>query len=52
VSHPVLRIARALRMPIIYTLWARSVLRLYQSLTWSRGRLGKLIDRLLPVPEP
>jgi coenzyme F420-reducing hydrogenase beta subunit len=52
VSHPVLRIARALRTPIIYTLWARSVLRLYQSLTWSRGRLGKLIDRLLPVPEP
>jgi len=39
-------------MPVIYTLWARSALRLYQSVTWSRGRFGKLIDRLMPVPEP
>lgn len=51
-SHPMLRAARALRMPGIYTLWARSVLRLYQSVTWSRGRLGRLLDRLFPVPEP
>ena len=51
-SHPILRIARALRMPVIYTLWARSALRLYQSVTWSRGRFGKLIDKLMPVPEP
>jgi coenzyme F420-reducing hydrogenase beta subunit len=51
-SHPMLRAARALRMPGIYTLWARSILRLYQSVTWSRGRLGRLLDRLFPVPEP
>jgi hypothetical protein len=50
-SHRIFRLARALRMPAIYTLWARAVLRLYQSVTWSRGRLGKLIDRVLPLPE-
>ena len=51
-SHPMLRVARAARMPTIYTLWARTALRLYQSVTWSRGRLGRFIDRLLPVAEP
>jgi hypothetical protein len=45
------RLARALGMPRIYTAWARAALRLYQSVTWSRGRLGRLIDRVLPVPE-
>jgi hypothetical protein len=47
----VFRLARALRTPAIYTLWARSVLRLYQSVTWSRGRLGTLLDKLMPRPE-
>jgi hypothetical protein len=51
-SHAMLRLARAVRIPAIYTLWARVVLRLYQSVTWSRGRLGRLLDRLAPVPEP
>ena len=50
-SHPMLRAARALRAPAIYTLWARSMLRLYQSVAWSRGRLGRLLDTLLPRPE-
>ncbi len=50
-SHPMFRTARALHAPAIYTIWARSMLRLYQSVTWSRGRLGKLLDRLLPQPE-
>jgi coenzyme F420-reducing hydrogenase beta subunit len=50
-SHVVLRLARALRLPAIYTVWARAVLRLYQSVTWSRGRLGRLLDRLMPQPE-
>jgi coenzyme F420-reducing hydrogenase beta subunit len=50
-SHRMFRLARALRMPAIYTLWARSALRLYQSLTWSRGRLGKVLDALMPQPE-
>jgi coenzyme F420-reducing hydrogenase beta subunit len=50
-SHPMLRLARTCGMPAIYTAWARSMLRLYQSVTWSRGRLGRAIDKLLPVPE-
>jgi coenzyme F420-reducing hydrogenase beta subunit len=50
-SHPMLRLARASAVPGIYTMWARTMLRLYQSVTWSRGSLGKLLDRLLPRPE-
>jgi coenzyme F420-reducing hydrogenase beta subunit len=50
-SHPVLRLARAMGTPTIYTGWARWMLRLYQSVTWSRGRLGTLLDTLLPRPE-
>ncbi|MFL6720582.1 MAG: Coenzyme F420 hydrogenase/dehydrogenase, beta subunit C-terminal domain [Sphingomonas sp.] len=50
-SHVMLRLARAVRMPAIYTMWARTMLRLYQSVTWSRGRLGKLLDAVLPQPE-
>jgi hypothetical protein len=50
-SHRMFALARALRCPPIYTLWARSALRLYQSVTWSRGSLGKLLDRFLPQPE-
>ena len=46
-SHRMLRLARRLRRPAIYTGWARASLRVYQSVTWSRGRLGKLCDRLL-----
>lgn len=50
-SHRMFRFARCLHTPMIYTLWARSVLRLYQSLTWSRGTLGKLLDAVMPQPE-
>jgi len=50
-SHPMLRLARSMNAPSIYTLWARGMLRLYQSVTWSRGRLGRLLDTLLPRPE-
>jgi hypothetical protein len=48
------RFARGVGMPRLYLAWARAVLRLYQSLAWSRGRLGKLLDVLLPrtTPEP
>lgn len=41
------RLARTLRAPWLYTGWARLSLRLYQSLAWSRGRLGGLFDRIL-----
>lgn len=50
-SLPVFRLARMLRSPGIYTCWARAMLRLYQSLTWSRGRLGGFFDSLFPRPE-
>jgi coenzyme F420-reducing hydrogenase beta subunit len=50
-SHPVLRLARAAKMPSVYARWARAMLRLYQSVTWSRGRLGRVLDSLLPRPE-
>jgi hypothetical protein len=46
-SHRMLRLARRLSAPAIYTRWARTSLRTYQSVAWSRGRLGKLCDRLL-----
>jgi coenzyme F420-reducing hydrogenase beta subunit len=50
-SHPMLRLARSVHVPAIYTFWARTVLRLYQSVTWSRGRLGRMLDALMAQPE-
>jgi coenzyme F420-reducing hydrogenase beta subunit len=50
-SHRWFRLARSVGAPRIYTAWARVALRLYQSVTWSRGRLGRLLDALLPQPE-
>jgi hypothetical protein len=50
-SHRVFRLARALRMPGLYLAWARCALATYQGLTYSRGRLGRLADRLLPADE-
>lgn len=50
-SLRMLRLARAFGIPAIYIYWARVMLRLYQSLTWSRGRVGKLLDALMPQPE-
>lgn len=46
-SHRVFALARTLRFPALYAAWARTMLRLYQALAWSRGSLGKLLDRLL-----
>ena len=50
-SHRMFRAARCVGMPSLYVGWARAALRLYQSITWSRGRLGKLLDRIMPQPE-
>jgi coenzyme F420-reducing hydrogenase beta subunit len=47
-SHPVFRLARSTRMPKLYLGWARAALALYQGLAYSRGRLGRLLDRILP----
>jgi coenzyme F420-reducing hydrogenase beta subunit len=50
-SHRMFRLARTLHAPLLYVLWARTVLRFYQSLTWSQGRFGKLLDLFMPQPE-
>ena len=46
-SHRIFRLARALRWPPLYIAWARAVLTAYHSFAYSRGRLGKLVDRIL-----
>lgn len=43
-SHPVFEVARVLQMPALYLRWARGTLAVYQALTYSRGRLGQVID--------
>lgn len=45
-SNRLFHASRVLRRPQLYLLWARLSLRLYQALTYSRGRLGALLDRL------
>jgi coenzyme F420-reducing hydrogenase beta subunit len=46
-SHCVFLAARALHWPGLYIGWARLTLRTYQALTYSRGWLGRLLDRFL-----
>jgi coenzyme F420-reducing hydrogenase beta subunit len=50
-SQRVFALAGRAGMPSLYTRWARAMLRLYQSITWSHGRLGRLLDRVMPQPE-
>jgi len=45
-SHRVFWLARLTGQPRLYIAWARAALRLYQALTYSRGRLGRFIDGL------
>jgi len=45
------RLAGMLGAPAIYYGWARAVTAVYHALAYSRGRLGKLADRIWPVPE-
>jgi coenzyme F420-reducing hydrogenase beta subunit len=47
-SHPVFWLARSTGMPQLYLGWARAALAVYQGLAYSRGRLGRLLDRVLP----
>jgi coenzyme F420-reducing hydrogenase beta subunit len=46
-SHRVFAAARKARSPLAYTLWARTVLSLYQGLAYSRGVAGRACDMLL-----
>jgi len=45
-SHRMFSLARRLRTPQIYTRWANTAAALYHALTYSRGRLGQIFDRL------
>lgn len=47
-SHRIFWLARTCRAPGLYLGWARATLRVYQGLTYSRGRIGRLLDRLMP----
>lgn len=44
-SHRMFYLARLLRWPGLYIAWARAALGLYQGLTYSRGRVGTILDR-------
>jgi coenzyme F420-reducing hydrogenase beta subunit len=46
-SHRVFALARALHWPGLYIRWGQLALGIYQGLTYSRGRWGKMFDRLL-----
>jgi coenzyme F420-reducing hydrogenase beta subunit len=50
-SHRMAWLARRTSSPQLYTAWARASLRVYQALTWSQGRLGRLFDKVMPQPE-
>lgn len=45
-SHRVFLTARMLRLPRIYIFWARRGLLSYQGLAYSRGTVGRIMDRL------
>jgi coenzyme F420-reducing hydrogenase beta subunit len=45
-SHRIFQLARLLDSPRLYTAWGRLILALYQGLTYSRGKAGRLFDRI------
>ena len=45
-SHRVFAAARLFGAPRLYTVWARSALGAYAGVTYSRGRFGRLLDRI------
>ena len=47
-SHRMFRAARASGIPALYLVWARTMLRIYQAVAWSRGPIGAALDRFLP----
>lgn len=50
-SHRVFRLARTLGAPVLYLAWARLALAAYQGVTYRRGALGRILDRLLPADD-
>lgn len=47
-SHYVFWCARTLHLPMLYLRWASAMLAFYQGVTYSRGRIGRLVDRIVP----
>jgi coenzyme F420-reducing hydrogenase beta subunit len=45
-SHRIFWLARRLNCPRLYVCWARAAVAVYHALAYSRGRLGKWIERL------
>lgn len=50
-SHRIFWLARTIGAPGLYAIWARAALAAYVALAYSRGGLGRIVDRLLPSPE-
>ncbi len=50
-SHRMFYLARRARRPLLYLVWARAALAIYHGLAYSRGRIGRLCDRILRVPQ-
>jgi coenzyme F420-reducing hydrogenase beta subunit len=46
-SHRMFRLARALHWPALYVGWGKTALAAYHGFAYSRGRLGKLVDRMI-----
>lgn len=46
-SHWMFRLAQALRWPRLYFAWGRAALAIYHGLAYSRGRLGRIVDRII-----
>jgi hypothetical protein len=47
-SNRIFQVARRTERPGLYLRWAGVAAAVYHALTYSRGRLGKLVDRCLP----
>jgi len=45
-SHRMFALSRALHWPGLYVAWGRAAVGVYHALAYSRGRLGKLADRM------
>jgi hypothetical protein len=43
-------LARRTRRPQLYVRWAAATQAIYHGFTYSRGRFGALVDRVLPKP--
>jgi coenzyme F420-reducing hydrogenase beta subunit len=46
-SHRAFRLSRALHWPALYIRWGQAALAAYHGLAYSRGRVGKFVDRFI-----